>query len=189
MSEKAVWGHAKRLAGTAVFAGSLLVGLQAAHAITPVTEAPVFYFDGSGYDLTFYGSDGRLTSFSGSYDGITFTDVPMPTDGTYTSSGQLAELDSFSIGYSAPGVYLSGGAPLVDAPGFTYSGTPVVTSGTWGHFEDIGGVYTGSTESFTAIAAPEINGAVLPRAADVLAGFLFVMLRLRRSGGAQGLPI
>jgi hypothetical protein len=189
MSHKAAWSHARRLAGTTVFAGTLIAGIQVARA-----DLPVFSFDSTNFDqtvldtsfaLTLYGSGNSISSIAGVYDGVTLSSpIFESVSGSYTGSGASAVLASLDIVFQNAGIKFNDSLPVGL---LTTSGYPVTTSGDMISF--VNGKLVGFNVEFNAVAAPEINGAVLPRAVAALAGVLFLMLRFRRRGGTRGLPV
>jgi hypothetical protein len=171
--------------------------MQVAHA-----SAPLFSFDSTNFDetaldttfdLTLFGSGGAITSVSGMYDGHLLNSPSFEfVSGVYTGSGTGSQLDTLTIVFDGSGLPAFSFVAQVPDGSLHYGGSPVVTTGDFTSTVDgstVGGG-DGSGVQFVATAgAPEINGAVLPRAAAVMAGLLLAMLRLRRSGQTRELSI
>jgi hypothetical protein len=182
MSQSAIRDRAKYAAGAAAFAASLFLGLPAAHA------QAIFDFDtvntagglAQSFALVIDGNGVDLTSFSGYYTaGSTTTMVGGTVSAGTTYSGSplkwVPTTSTFDLDFTSGLTGL-----LFDAVGSTNtSSTPYVTSGlaTW----FVNGTTFGSGPSaLTALGVPEINGSVLPRAAAVLAGVIFMFWFRRR---------
>jgi hypothetical protein len=210
MTHNAIRNLASCAVGGAAVVASLLLGSQVALAAATVFsfDASGFEltFSGSGGTLTqfngAYDGDTIGGAMSGKYTGAA----------TGVGSGEYT-LTSFLFSFSDPTkngyeMFVSGANIPYISP-FTYetSSLPYQTTGDFLYFDkgghsrgddgrgDDGPSGKSGVEWFDAtatyqtvsstppLAAPEINGAVLPRAAALLAGMLLIVFRLRR--GAQ----